>query len=127
MKENLNVDPRATIPTIQQVRCGNGSNLELFEYTSPDQNTNGPKNSDIGGHHIGFYVDDIEKAVTYLKDKGVSVQGDVHVMDSGPSAGESWVYFMAPWGTQLELVSSPNGKAYEKSTDRRLFSPKLVK
>jgi len=124
MKDNLNVHPRAQIPEIRLVRCGNGSNLELFEYTSPDKNTNQPKNSDIGGHHIALYVDDIEKAVAYLKENGITVQGDVHVMDSGPSAGESWVYFMSPWGMQLELVSYPNGKAYERDSKRRLFSPK---
>jgi hypothetical protein len=27
------------------------------------------------------------------------------------------VYFLAPWGTQFELVSYPNGKAFENGTD----------
>lgn len=124
MQENLNVHPRAKIQKMQLVRCGNGSNLELFEYESPDQDKSLVKNSDIGGHHVAFYVDDIEKAVSYLKSNDISVQGDIHMMDSGPSAGESWVYFTSPWGMQLELVSYPQGKAYEKNSKSRLFSPK---
>ncbi len=123
MKTHLNVHPRATIPAIQLMRCKNGSNLEIFEYTAPAQNKQQPTNSDIGGHHIGFYVEDIDVAVSYLKANGIQVLGEPSVMTTGPSAGESWVYFLAPWGMQLELVSYPNGKAYEKETDRRLFTP----
>ena len=60
MQDLLNVDPRAVIEEITLVRCGYGSNIELFQYTSPDQKDVTPKNSDIGGYHIAFYVDDVE-------------------------------------------------------------------
>lgn len=123
MNTHLNVHPRATIPAIQLLRCANGSNLELFEYTAPNQNKQPAINSDIAGHHIGFYVEDMDAAVEYLKAQGIEVQGEPSVMTTGPSAGESWVYFLSPWGMQLELVSYPNGKAYEKDTQRRLFAP----
>ncbi|MBM3395253.1 MAG: VOC family protein, partial [Betaproteobacteria bacterium] len=62
MAQHLSVHPRAEIPTMQLVRCGQGNNLEIFQYTAPDQRMEGPKNSDIGGHHIAFYVDDMNKA-----------------------------------------------------------------
>jgi catechol 2,3-dioxygenase-like lactoylglutathione lyase family enzyme len=123
MQANLNVHPRAEIPAIRLLRCANGSNLEIFQYSSPDQQATPPKNSDIGGHHLAFYVDDINAAVSYLKAQGVELLGEPKVMTSGPSAGESWVYFLAPWGMQLELVSYPEGKAYEKTRNGRLFSP----
>ena len=45
-------------------------------------------------------------------------------MKDGPSAGETWMYFLAPWGMQLELVSYPKGKAYEKTSKTRLWSAK---
>jgi len=123
MADQLNVHPRAEIPAIQLLRCANGSNLEIFEYKAPDQEVAQPKNSDIGGHHIGFYVEDMDAAVAYLKAQGIKVLGEPTLMTEGPNAGESWVYFMAPWGMQLELVSYPKGMAYEKDTDRRLFNP----
>ena len=97
---------------------------ELFDYRPPQQNTAYPGNSDIGGHHIGFLVDDMDAAVAYLKSKGVRVQGEPTKMTQGPTAGETWVYFMAPWGTQLELTYYPKGLAYEKSvTGQVLWNP----
>ena len=61
-------------------------------------------------------------AVDYLKSKGVRLLGEP-TLSKGASAGQTWVYFLAPWGMQLELVSYPNGKAYEKETSRRLWHP----
>ena len=66
MTQLVNVNPRAVINKITLVRCGYGSNIELFQYTSPDQKDMTPKNSDIGGYHIAFYVDDVKAAKDYL-------------------------------------------------------------
>ena len=71
MQDLLNVNPRAVIHQITHMRCGYGSSIELFQYTSPDQKNMTPKNSDIGGYHIAFYVDDIKAAKDYLDGKGV--------------------------------------------------------
>ncbi|HXV07622.1 MAG TPA: VOC family protein [Burkholderiales bacterium] len=122
MQVHLDVNPRAEIPSMRLVRCGYGVNLEIFEYSVPEQSKAPPKNSDIGGHHLAFYVDDMAKAVAHLKANGVKVLGEPTVMGGGPTAGETWVYFMAPWGMQLELVSYPKGKAYEKEYKSRLWS-----
>ena len=66
MQDVVDVHPRAVIDEISMVRCGYGSNIELFQYESPDQAKTLPKNIDIGGHHIARYVDDIDKAASYL-------------------------------------------------------------
>jgi hypothetical protein len=50
--------------------------------------------------------------------------GEPTVRTSGPNAGQTWIYFRAPWGLQFELVSYPRGKAYERDTDRRLWDPR---
>lgn len=121
MSEHLNVHPRAIMKELRFLRCRNGSNFELFEYEAPDQRREMPRNSDVGGHHLAFYVDDIDAAVAYLRSRGVRVLGEITVRKEGPSAGQNWVYFLSPWGMQLELVSFPNGKAYERETDRRLW------
>ena len=66
MQDLLGVDPKAVIEEITLVRCGYGSNIELFKYTAPDQKDLTPKNSDIGGFHIALYVDDVAAAKAYL-------------------------------------------------------------
>ena len=123
MTEHLNVHPRTVMKRLRFLKCGNGSNFEIFEYSAPDQRREQPRNSDVGGHHLAFYVDDIEAAVSYLKGHGVKILGEPTERTEGPSAGQTWVYFLSPWGMQLELVSFPNGKAYENETDRRLWHP----
>ena len=121
MSDALNVNPRAVIEEISMVRCGYGSNIELFQYKAPEQADAIPKNSDIGGHHIALYVDDIDKAAAYLKEKNVrTLQGPIPIKE-GPAAGQSILYFFAPWGLQMELISYPKGMAYEKDAKSVLW------
>jgi catechol 2,3-dioxygenase-like lactoylglutathione lyase family enzyme len=124
MADLLNVNPRAVIKEITLVRCGYGSNIELFQYSSPDQQNMTPKNSDIGGYHIAFYVDDIKAAKDYLDSKGVKTFLGPFPVNEGPAAGQSIVYFLAPWGLQMEIISYPKGMAYEKSSPVVLWSPR---
>jgi hypothetical protein len=73
MKDVVNVNPRAVIDEISMVRCGYGSNIELFQYQSPDQAKTLPKNSDIGGHHryqIGVVVDDGTREINAISAGG---------------------------------------------------------
>jgi catechol 2,3-dioxygenase-like lactoylglutathione lyase family enzyme len=123
MATHLNVHPRAVMRKLTFLRCGHGSNFEIFEYEAPDQRREQPRNSDIGGHHLAFYVDDLDAALAHLRARGITILGQPTVRTEGPSAGQSWVYFLTPWGMQCELVSYPGGKAYEKDTDRRLWHP----
>ncbi|WP_264403115.1 VOC family protein [Vibrio owensii] len=124
MTQHLNVDARAQITKIA-VMSAKGINLEIFEYADNiERRHEAPNNADIGGHHLAFYVDDMDAAVAYLKEQGIKVLGEPSVMTDGPTAGESWVYFMAPWGMQLELVSYPNGKAYQRNSSVVLFDPR---
>ena len=129
MKDHLNVHPRAVINEFRYVRMRNGTNLELFEYRSPDQTTMQPKNSDVGGYHLAFYVDDMGAAIEYLKSAGIRVLGEPTSYTDGPNLGLTWCYFLAPWGLQLEVVSSPKGTVFDtdaaKAGRRRLFHPGL--
>ncbi len=124
MQDLLNVNPRAKIEQISVVRCGYGSNIELFQYSSPDQKDMTPKNSDIGGYHIAFYVDDIKAAADYLKANNVRTFMGPLPVDQGPAAGQSILYFTAPWGLQFEAISYPKGMAYEKDGGPVLWSTK---
>lgn len=112
MAENVNVHPDARIQMVRYFTLGKEVSLELFEYTSPDQRTELPKNSDIGGHHVCLHVSDINAAIDYLRGHGVRVlKGPKDAR--GLALGMQWVYFLAPWGMQFELVSYPGGRVYD--------------
>jgi catechol 2,3-dioxygenase-like lactoylglutathione lyase family enzyme len=116
MSDHLNVHPRAVARIIRFFRCGPNPVLEVFEYSAPDQHLEVPRNSDVGGHHIALYVTDLDAAVEFLRQRGVTVLGDP-TSSVGPHAGQRWVYFVAPWGAQFELVSYPNGRAWYREHD----------
>ncbi|MFN8189130.1 MAG: VOC family protein [Nocardioidaceae bacterium] len=117
MSEHLNVDPRTVMRELRFYRCGGQAVFEVFAYDAAERRTDPPRNSDVGGHHVALYVDDLDAAVAYLHDRGVQVLGDPTV-SRGPSEGQRWVYFLSPWGMQFELVSYPDGKAFDHDPDR---------
>ena len=73
MQQHLGVDPRSKINKLRMLKCANGPSIELFEYDVKDQKKAIPKNSDVGGHHVGFYVTDLDAAVAHLRRNGVKV------------------------------------------------------
>ena len=101
---HLNV-PGAKL-TIGMIQIGPTMMLELFRYEKPDgANQTPPRNHDLGGHHVAFKVTDIDAAVAYLKARGVRVFAGPMALADGPLGGLSFVYFLDPWGNQLELVA----------------------
>ena len=123
MQRHLNVPARVAVREVRFLRCGFGPNFEIFEYEGEDLKQVPPRNCDAGGHHLAFYVDDFSAALTYLRNSDVRVLGEPTVRSSGPSAGQTWVYFLSPWGMQLELVSFPHGKGYEAGAKVKLWHP----
>ena len=83
MLDHLNVEARAVVREIRFYRCRFGLNFEVFEYEPrPDQRPQ-PRNNDLGGHHIAFYVDDMNAAVAYLRAKGV------RLLATGPASSRT--------------------------------------
>lgn len=122
MQRRLDVHPQASLHFVM-LRCGPNLNVELYEWSAPDQNRELPKNSDYGGRHMAFYVEDIEAAYEYLiVQPGVTVLDKPEEVLEGPIAGTKWVYFLTPWGMQMEVVSY--GKLpYEAETSTRQYGP----
>jgi glyoxylase I family protein len=112
MSDHMNVDPRTVMKELRFYRCGGQAVFEVFAYDAPDSRSELPRNSDVGGHHVALYVDDLDSAVEYLKNAGVTVLGEP-TTSKGASLGQRWVYFLSPWGMQFELVSYPGGKAFD--------------
>lgn len=112
MSRQLNVDSRAVMERLHFYRLGGQAIFEVFQYAAPDQSSTPPRNSDVGGHHVALYVEDLDAAVEALRANGLTVLGDP-VSSTSASAGQRWIYFLSPWGMQFELVSYPGGKAFD--------------
>lgn len=113
MRDHLAVDERAVMERLHFYRLGGQAVFEVFQYAAPGQRPVPPRNSDVGGHHVAVYVDDLDASVAALRDAGIRVLGDP-TTSRGPSEGQRWVYFLSPWGMQFELVCYPDGKAYDR-------------
>lgn len=124
MQRKLDVHPRA-VAEIALVGLGPTTNLELFQYRAPFQSMVPPRPCDAGSTHLGFFVDDIEAAAAFLRDRhDLREFGPVSAADAGsPDAGTRWVRFMAPWGMPIELRSVPPHLPYERQTRSRRFGP----
>lgn len=127
---SLSPDRRQSVParadsvSLAMLRCGTGSNIELFEYKNSTGSPVIPSNEDLGAAHIAFYTDDVAAGVAKLKAKGLFIIGEPITMPSGDTAGETWVHFLSPWGSEMELVGYPHGKGYEKTAKVKLWNAK---
>lgn len=122
MQDRLNVPARSSLH-FAMLRVGPNLNLEVYEYWAPDQRTVIPRNCDWGAMHMAIHVDDIDAAATYLsKVPGVRMLEAPEEVEGGPIGTTRWVYFLTPWGMQMELVSY-GSLPYEKSTEVRQYGP----
>ena len=83
MSRQLNVADRAVMERLHFYRLGGQAVFEVFQYASPDQRPVPPRNSDIGGHHVAIYVDDLDAAVAALHANELTVLGQP-VVSRGP-------------------------------------------
>jgi catechol 2,3-dioxygenase-like lactoylglutathione lyase family enzyme len=116
MATHLNVHPDTRMHN-RWYRCGEQAVFEVFHYESPDQQYAVPRNSDIGGHHVGLYVDDLDAAIEHLREHEEEYGHRVlagPTRSKGPAEGNRWIYVVSPWGMQFELVSYPRGKAWDR-------------
>jgi catechol 2,3-dioxygenase-like lactoylglutathione lyase family enzyme len=113
MQVHLGVDPRAVIRKLRMFRCKTGASFEIFEYEIEGASTPPPRNSDVGGHHLAFYVEDVNAAVAYLKARRITVQGEPTTMQSGPSKGPDLGLLPEPVGRAARTcqLSSGHGSA----------------
>ncbi|GJQ60927.1 MAG: VOC family protein [Candidatus Scalindua sp. AMX11] len=84
-----------------------GTNLELIQYYSPasGQDPWMSKANQLGYRHIAFEVEDLERTVQDLKEKGVTFLSPIQTY---PETGKRLVYFYGPDMILLELAQYPN-------------------
>jgi catechol 2,3-dioxygenase-like lactoylglutathione lyase family enzyme len=122
MSRRLGVPAGRRIKDQRVITCGNGGNLELFEYSGEPESPV-KRNSEVGACHLAFSVDDAVAAAGRLRAAGIDVLEGPTLIESGPMAGLTWVYFRTPWGQFLELVSTTGPMGYEKAGGPKMWSP----
>ncbi|MFJ3493654.1 VOC family protein [Streptomyces sp. NPDC086091] len=107
------------------LRLGPTANCELVQSGTGAPRSRPPRNSDVGGHHLAFYVDDVDQAAAYLgRQPGVTLMGEPETITAGPIAGDRWLYFGTPIGIQMEIIHMPDGSLpYERLTSARRAIP----
>jgi catechol 2,3-dioxygenase-like lactoylglutathione lyase family enzyme len=113
-KKTFKIHDDAGEVTIQMMRAGDGSNIEVFGYKPGKGSDIQPFRDDLSATHFALYTTDIKASKAYLESKGVKFVSDI-MSGGGDTEGESWVYLETPWGSTIELNSYPKGKGYEKN------------
>ena len=128
MAVHLAMQANSRIHRLRVLKVANGPTLELFEFQRDSgAGTDAARIGRNGGNwHMAFYVDDMDQALAALKQHGVAIQSGPVTMTQGPSAGLTWLYFSAPWGLQLELVSYPGGIAAYQRLGASVWRPKHI-
>lgn len=123
MTRHVGVHARAELE-MAMLRCGPTMNLELLEWSGGAPADALPTHDGAAGQHLAFYVTDMAAAVDHLAAvPGVRVLGRPAMMTGSLDEGQWFVYFRAPWGMLLKLVSRPAWLPYEAITPHRLFGP----
>jgi len=120
--QKLGIHPRAELRSAL-LRFGPTLNVELHQYSAPDQRDAPPKQSDPGASHLGVWVDDLAAAAEYLRaQQGVTVRT---VGPGGPPEldGLTNFFFETPWGQVIEVLTAPDELPYEQQTEARLYRP----
>ena len=120
MERKLGAARGTRIRDLVFLRCGEGTSVELFEYSGEDSSARPKRVSEVGGMHLCFEVDDVFASAERLKAQGIEFLDGPNTATEGPLAGFSWIYFNAPWGQSLEIASFDK-LGYEKDTPLRLW------
>lgn len=111
---------------ISELVCGNATNIELMEISSPTQDTVFPKRDDIGASSIGLYTDDLQATLDRAVSAGATPLGQITSVGEGPLAGRSFIYVTSTWGQQFFLMTDgEDGTAFSRSGAAVIpFSPR---
>ena len=99
----LGARPGASLWAVRILGLGGGPCIELFQYRNVDQQPPAV-HSDLGMQHFSVCVDDLELAMQRFIACGGTRLGGPFAMP-GTSAGGTWAYMTAPWGTVVELIT----------------------
>jgi catechol 2,3-dioxygenase-like lactoylglutathione lyase family enzyme len=122
-ERKLDLVPGTSLITMRMMKLANGPGLELFEMRGPRHNQ-AARPSDLGLQHFAVYVDDIDLAAAkFQKAGGALITGPNEMLGLEKGKGNAWLYARTPWGSIVELLTSPSRELYENQTTLRRWKP----
>ena len=118
MAEHLNVHPRAAVTENRFFRLRRQAIFEVFHYTSPDQRTRAPAQQRHRRPPRRALRRRPRRRRRPPARRPASRSSAGRPPARARTTGNRWVYFLAPWGMQFELVSYPGGKAFDRERAR---------
>lgn len=122
----LGISSDTKLVTMRMLQLGNGPGIELFEMHGSDQHKPA-RPSDFGLQHFAVYVDDLAYASERFQAAGGTLlegPNEMLGLEKGPDNG--WRYGRTPWGSIVELMTSPSPEDYERETPLRRWKPAPV-
>lgn len=99
------------------VRLGDSANIELFEIKDTVPGVHGI--GALGLQHFAVYCDDIAEVLRrVLAAGGTQLRGPNPLFGAEEGPGNAMHYVRAPWGTLIELTSTPAGTAPGREMNR---------
>ena len=115
--------PGTRLVSMRMLALGRGPGIELFEMHGPDQ-ADPARPSDYGLQHFAVHVDDLDEACRRFERAGGELApGPNRMLGLEQGAGNAFRYGRTPWGSIVELLTSPGPEAYEKQTGLRRWTP----
>ena len=73
MEGKLGASPKSRIRDLVFLKCGEGTSVELFEYSGEDKSVPPRRPSEIGGMHLCFEVEDVFASAERLRAQGIEM------------------------------------------------------
>lgn len=123
VEQQLGLPVGRSIVHMRLLRIEHGPTIELFQLQDA-ADREPARISDLGLHHVAFYVDDIEEVSLRFEKAGGRLLSDIHPL-AGVEEGERnrGVYGIAPWGLLIELLTYPDGIDYPENNEAKRWTP----
>lgn len=118
-KKRLGIGHDMAERAIRMIGMPNGAQIELFEFSGPNQKM-AITPADFGWQHVAFYVDDIDFAIAQVELAGGKRNSDpVELGGIESGIGNKFCYCLTPWGSSIELITYPTPQPYLNDAKRR--------
>jgi len=120
----LHLIPGTVVKAVRMLQLQHGPGVELFQMEGPQQREP-VRPCDYGLQHFAVQVDDIDEAVKRFEQAGGKMFTAPQPLTFPAEKGEGncFCYGQTPWGSVIELISTPSPLPYRQHSDLERWKP----